>query len=127
MTAKTIFSFRKMIATFVIFITVGAGILCWYISGLSQNLVKTTALQSGVRISKMLTEFRTLYTRDVVERVRPLGVEVTHDYLNKPNAIPLPVTFSMELGKRISGAESQMETRLGTFCVRQVYAGRDLS
>ncbi len=60
----------------------------------------------------MLAEFRTLYTSEVVERVRPLGIEVTHDYLNKPGAIPLPATFSMELGKRIGGNELGVKTRL---------------
>lgn len=112
MNLKSALSFRKIIFVLAIFILAGAGILFWYISSLSRNLVETTAIQSGESVSKMLAEFRTLYTSEVVERVRPAGIEVTHDYLNKPQAIPLPATFSMELGTRIAVTEHGLKTRL---------------
>jgi hypothetical protein len=48
----------------------------------------------------------------VVNRVRPHGVEVTHDYETKEGAIPLPVTFAMALGKSIGEKGSGAQPRL---------------
>ena len=49
-----------------------------------------------------LKELRKLYTSEVTDRLVGHGIQVTHDYATKEGAIPLPATFSMELGKRIS-------------------------
>ena len=40
---------------------------------------------------------------EVVERVRPHGIDVTHDYQGKTSAIPLPATLSILLGNRLGG------------------------
>lgn len=81
-----------------------------YVSYLQNNLLKSTAIESAALYSKALTEFRTLYTSEVVERVRKQGIEVTHDYKKNDLAIPLPATLTLELGSRIGllqgGAES---------------------
>ena len=52
-----------------------------------------------------LREVRKLYTSEVADRVAGHGIQVTHDYATKEGAIPLPATFSMELGNRISEAQ----------------------
>lgn len=85
--------------------------LVWYIINFQDNLLQTSALESAKLYSQALAEFRTIYTAKVVQRVNPHpDFEVTHDYESKKNAIPLPATLSMELGKAIgkhlSGAET---------------------
>ena len=40
------------------------------------------------------------------------GIEVTHDYDTQAGAIPLPVTLTMLLGKRISAHEAGAQIRL---------------
>ncbi len=72
--------------------------MLWNLSRLSSNLIESTALQDAARYSKALAEFRTLYTSEVVARVEGHNIDVTHDYLTKEGAIPLPATLSMELG-----------------------------
>ena len=76
-------------------------VMGWHASHLQANLVKTMSLGNAKLYSQALAEFRTLYTSEVVERVRNQGIAITHDYKNQPAAIPLPATLSMELGKRI--------------------------
>ena len=44
--------------------------------------------------------------------MRGHGVTVTHDYRAHDGAIPLPATFSMELGRRIGDKGSGMQVRL---------------
>ena len=59
-----------------------------------------------------LKEVRKLYTSEVTDRVEGHGIQITHDYATKAGAIPLPATFSMELGKRISEQNTGMQARL---------------
>lgn len=77
-----------------------------------EDLVKTAILENAKLSSQAIAEFRTLYTKNVVQKVKDAGIEVTHDYHGKPNAIPLPATMSMELGKSMGQQLDGAETRL---------------
>ena len=83
-----------------------------HVQGLQTQLVRTLALQNAKLLAGAVAEFRTVYTSEVVERLRPSGVEVTHEYLLRDGAVPLPATLSMLLGNRIAALESGGETRL---------------
>ena len=90
----------------------GAGVLLWHFSQLSSELKEAAAIESAARYSEVLAEFRTLYTSEVVSRLRPHGIEVTHDYQSKEGAIPLPATLSMLLGERIGRKGSSVQVHL---------------
>jgi serine/threonine protein kinase len=93
---------RNPLAASVLFaITLGSGIGLWHLSLLSEQLVKSTALESAAQQSEMLDIVNALYTSQVVERVQSHGIVVTHDYATKPGAIPLPATFTIESGQQI--------------------------
>jgi serine/threonine protein kinase len=77
----------------------------WELSRLSDHLVRTSALESAAQQSEILDEVNQFYTADVVERVK--GIEATHDYLNKKNAIPLPATLTIQLGRLISARNKE--------------------
>ena len=83
----------------------------WGYSHLSDTLIQTMALQEAKRYSNALREFRSLYTSEVVARVKKQGVNITHDYAMQEGAIPLPATLSKLLGQRISELE-QGQVRL---------------
>ncbi|MCH7571100.1 MAG: DUF3365 domain-containing protein, partial [Deltaproteobacteria bacterium] len=83
-----------------------------HMSNLEKRLTEEAALENAVHYSDALSEFRALYTAEVVNRVIPLGIEVTHDYESKEGAIPLPATLAMALGKRIGEKGSGARTRL---------------
>ena len=74
-----------------------------YVLNLESRLMRSMAASDAAIFSSALREFRTLYTSEVVERIRPSGIEVTHDYHQNQGAIPLPATLSMLLGNRIPG------------------------
>jgi adenylate cyclase len=59
----------------------------------------------------MLERFNNYYSA-VVERLRLHRIEVTHDYANKPWAIPLPATVTHELAKESEQCEVGMQVRL---------------
>src|SRR5262249_30957263 len=85
-----------------------------HVSRLQSNLITSIALQDASFYAQALADFRTLYTSEVVETVRPRGIEVTHDYMSHAGAIPLPVTLTMLLGERISAHEAGAQVRLSS-------------
>jgi serine/threonine protein kinase len=83
----------------------------WYLSSLSTYFVQATALDSTRMEIAMLEEVNAYYS-DVVDRVDWNKTPVTHEYATRKNALPLPATFVIEAGKRISKNESGMQVRL---------------
>ena len=84
----------------------------WHLTRLQSQLNESTALEHAKLYGEAITEFRALYTEEVVETVRKHGIAVTHDYKHRAGAIPLPVTLSMLLGMRIGELGSGAQTRL---------------
>ncbi len=76
-----------------------------HISYLQSGLINSAAIRSAELYATSLTEFRTLYTSEVVTRATSSGMEITHDYESSINALPLPATLTIKLGKSI-GAHS---------------------
>ncbi len=91
---------------------VGATVMIWHVARLQSDLMETMALANADLYTQALAEFRTLYSRDVVARVRRQGIKVTHDFKKDEKAIPLPATLSMMLGQSIGAHHNGAETRL---------------
>jgi len=106
-----LFNQRFILLLIIIFLAGIAGMV-WNLSRLSSNLIKSTALQDADRYANALATFRTLYTSEVVARVVEHNIDVTHDYLSKDGAIPLPATLSIELGKQIGESGGGVQMRL---------------
>ena len=73
----------------------------WYLTRLSDNLVQSAALESAAQQSDILLEVNNSYS-DVVKRAKAGHLDVTHEYHSNPEAIPIPATFTIELGQQIS-------------------------
>jgi serine/threonine protein kinase len=85
----------------------------WELSRLSESLVHTSALEGAAQESEILNVVNNLYSADVVERAKLKGVAATHDYATRPGAIPLPATFTIDLGRHLSErSESGVQARL---------------
>lgn len=103
---------ERAILVLTLMFCVGAAAVLWHLSRLSSTLVEAAALQGTALHSESLEELRKMYTSEVVDRLRLHGITVTHDYAMREGAIPLPATFSMELGGRIGAKGSGMQARL---------------
>jgi len=101
---------RTLISLGILFGTAIVGVLSHQYF-IQSNLMRSAALRDASRYTQALTEFRTLYSSEVVEPARAYGMEVTHDIEKMKNAIPLPATLSMELGERMTkrGAGGQVK------------------
>jgi serine/threonine protein kinase len=100
-------------ASLLLAVTLGSAFGFWHLSRLSEYLVRSTALESVKQQAEMLEEVDRMYTTEVVDRLAPLKVQITHDYRNIPSAIPLPATLNIDLGRRISDRSATgMQVRL---------------
>ncbi|MEX0267680.1 adenylate/guanylate cyclase domain-containing protein [Leptolyngbyaceae cyanobacterium UHCC 1019] len=82
-------------------------------SQLSNNWVYSQALQSASQYAKAMQDARTFYSSEAVDRAKMVpGITVTSDYTSKTGAIPLPVTYLIELAHYISEKNSGMTVRL---------------
>lgn len=88
-------------ASLLVTVSLGSAFGLWHLSRLSEQLVRSTALESAAQQSEMLDEVNAFYSSQVVDRVQSHGIVVTHDYMSKAGAIPLPATFTIESGQRI--------------------------
>ena len=103
---------RAIIFALLVFFVSGVVFTMWHLTRLQSQLNESSALEHAKLYSEAIAEFRTLYTREVVETVRDHGTVVTHDYKHREGAIPLPATLSMLLGRRIGDLGSGARTRL---------------
>ena len=68
----------------------------------AEAVKKTTAIEAAESYSQALTTFRNFYSNEIVPRAKRAGALVTYDYHDKPAALPLPATMTIELGERLS-------------------------
>jgi PAS domain S-box-containing protein len=106
------FIFDHIVLTLTALVVAATVATYWYLSNLQEQLVSTLAAQGARLQSETLAAVRGLYTSEVVDKVRRHGIEVTHDYQGKDNAIPLPATLTIELGRLIGETGSGAIVRL---------------
>lgn len=92
---------NPLASSLLVAVSVGAIAGLWHLSSLSASLVRSSALDSAAQISEMLVIANEDYST-IVDRLYPQKIEVTHDYIGRPQAIHLPATQMIDLGKHIS-------------------------
>lgn len=102
---KGIFRFflKRIILVLTLMFCIGLGIALANMRSLSSSLIESQASQNAELYIQTLNQAIDLYSIAAVDRAKTVaGVDVTHAYLSKDGAIPLPSTFAIELGDRIS-------------------------
>jgi serine/threonine protein kinase len=93
---------NPLAAGLLLAVSLGSAMGLGHLSHLSEELVRSSALESAAQQSEILDEINNIYSTEVVERVKLHGIEVVHDYARRKDAIPLPATLTIILGRQIS-------------------------
>jgi hypothetical protein len=93
-------------------VSVGSALGIGYLVYLSSYFVRETALASARMEADMLESVNAYYSDDVLTRLDTRAVTVTHEYKLRRDALPLPATFTIDSGQRISRTESGLQIRL---------------
>lgn len=102
---------NPLAASLLLAVCLGSAAGFWYLSSLSRYFVQATALDSTRMEIAMIEEVNAFYS-EIVDRVDWTKTPVTHEYTKRKNALPLPATFTIDAGQRISKAQSGMQVRL---------------
>ncbi len=99
-------------ASLMVAVMLGSAVGFAYLSHLSTWFVRETALDSVRMEADMLERINAYYSEEVVGRLDWKTVKVTHEYAQMQNALPLPATFTIDAGQRISEGTTGMQVRL---------------
>jgi serine/threonine protein kinase len=85
----------------------------WHLSSLSEYFVRQTALESARLETNMLDEVWRFYS-DEISDIDPKtsSITITENYRHVHPSLPLPATFAIDLGERISRRSPGMEVRV---------------
>ena len=85
----------------------------WYLSSLTEFFVRQTALEGARLETKMLDEVWRFYS-DEISDIDPkvANIAITENYRHVHPSLPLPATFAIDLGERISRRSPGMEVRV---------------
>ncbi len=103
---------KHIVPILIVFSIIGASSVFIHIMKFEKKLIESMTLESAENLADTLTEFRALYTSEVVLAAKEAGMEITHDYKDKAHAIPLPATLSMLLGNKMANYLDGGRTRL---------------
>jgi diguanylate cyclase (GGDEF)-like protein len=111
---KTLYTFmlKHTVVVLLIIFATGLTITINHLNELAEIQVKETALENAKAFTNVLSEFRSLYTSEVVIAAKNNGLLITHDYKKKLNAIPLPATLTILLSEHLSSQEPGVQSKL---------------
>lgn len=93
-----------------VLLTLAGGL--WHLTRLSDELVRATAIEGAALEAQTLSIVQDFYAKTVVDKVKD-RVPVTHRYAAIDGAIPVPASFTIDLGEHIRQTQdSGMVARL---------------
>lgn len=95
----------------VALVLVSAGVV-YYTYKAGEQVVLQYATDSAQEHAESVTQFRNFYAQELVPRAIRAGVDVTHEYKSRDNALPLPATLTIELGHYLSQVDGGVQVRL---------------
>lgn len=102
---------KRIVLVLTLMLCLGGGIALSNMSRLSSSLIQSQAVQNAALYIESFNQAITLYSDAAADRVKAVGIVPTHAYLSQQGAIPLPSTFAIELGDRISERNNDISAR----------------
>jgi hypothetical protein len=104
---------NPLAASLFLAVTLGSAFGLAHLSRLSADLVRSSALESAAQHSEILEMVNSRYSSEVVDRVQQQKLPALPNYRDHPGAIPLPATFTIDLGEMLARqSESGVHVRL---------------
>ncbi|PSB22670.1 adenylate/guanylate cyclase domain-containing protein [filamentous cyanobacterium CCP2] len=106
------FLLKRIMLVLTLLFCAAMGMALSNMSWLSSNLIEAQAVQNAALYIQSFDQAIDLYSVAAADRARNVeGIEVTHAYLSQPGGIPLPSTFAIELGDRVSNLDGELTVR----------------
>jgi serine/threonine protein kinase len=93
---------HPLVASLFLAVTLGSAIGLVHLSQLSTELVHSSALESAAQHADILEVVNDRYSSEVMDRLQGRNVPMLPDYQRVPGAVPLPATFTIDLGTHLT-------------------------
>ena len=94
---------KQTVVSLLLLLLLGIAVAGASMVNLSSKLINSQALQNSVLYANALQQARTYYSENVVKKLgNQESIKADYDHIHKPDAVPIPATFLIELGQRIS-------------------------
>jgi serine/threonine protein kinase len=104
---------NPLAASLFLAVSLGSAFGLAHLSRLSTGLVSSSALESAAQHSEILEMVNSRYSSEVVDRAQKKGLAALPNYWAHDGAIPLPATFTIDLGEHLAKQnESGVQVRL---------------
>lgn len=101
-----------MLAMLISFLVIASIAIFLYLKKLNFEFIESLKEESASQYLELLTEFRTMYTSEVVKTAAEYGMIISHDYHSRSKAIPLPATLSMLLIEKLEQKGAKVKANL---------------
>ncbi|HRK38167.1 MAG TPA: ATP-binding protein [Burkholderiaceae bacterium] len=82
------------------------GAVGWYTLSSAREVVRSYMVDTASKQADAVTHFRNFYATNILPRAREAGMGVSYLYKEQPNSLPLPATFTIDLGHYLSQTEA---------------------
>ena len=108
-----IFQCSFLTLRFVLFVvfTISVALFCIIYYFCRENSIETAKLVS-YDSTKYIKEIRTYYSKEIIEKIQgSKEIVISYDHYNKPNTIPIPATFVLDISDIVSGKNDSLSFR----------------
>ncbi|MCP4199037.1 MAG: response regulator [Proteobacteria bacterium] len=106
--AITPFAVALLVGGSMLFAMALASFVYWH----SKNTNQVATEMVAEAYSTSITTFRDFYATVLLGRLHDTNTEITHDYENKKNALPIPATMSLDLIQFLNSREASVKLRI---------------
>ena len=103
---------RYIVLILALFLIVGSGYVLWRSNEDTSKLNKISAVEDAERFAESVALFRTFYSTTIVPKAKEAGLNITHDFKDQTNAMPLPATFAKDFGEFLAAKKHDYQVRL---------------
>lgn len=103
---------RLILPLLSLLLLAGGSFSVYYAYSSSARLAQSMAVEDVTRHALSVTQFRNYYSSEIVPRARAAGANITHNFHNESNALPLPATFAIEFGEYLNQHDKSVSVRL---------------
>lgn len=104
---------KKIITVIIILSTIAIAVGFLGTNYLISNLIDNQALRQAQLSSKILREAWFTYSQNIVDRIHNVkDIKISSEYHNIPDTIPNPITYTIEIGERLTSTTNGTKLHL---------------
>ncbi|MBO0615144.1 response regulator [Thiothrix fructosivorans] len=86
-------------------LVIGSTLVFWVSYQKSRSVNEEIAVYEASQFAASVARFRTFYSEQFLPRAQENGMVITHDYLSRKDALPLPATMMIDFAKFLTDAK----------------------